>query len=1118
MQCPQCQARSDPGKRFCGDCGAPLAQVCPACGVQGPPGKKFCGDCGASFAAAPKPAAPTPPAVARPMAERRYMTIVFCDLAGSTPLAARLELEDVREVIAGYHKVVASLIAEAGGFLARYVGDGVLAYFGYPRSREEDPERAVRAGLLVADAVGRMVTLAGPAGVLQARVGIASGLVVVGDMADTGAGEAHAVVGETPNLAARLQGIAAPGKVVIDAATRRLIGGLFVSETLGALTLKGLDKPIEAWCVQAENKGRSRFEALRTGSSGTLIGREEELEFLLRRWGRTLGGDGCGVLVSGEGGLGKSRLVDAFEAGLGGDVTRLHCYCAPHHQLSSYHPMIAFLEQAAGFDAGDRAGARLGKLLELVGRVGLSGNAVGALADLLSIAGDRPQLSAPRRKEQTLEALIGYVEAVARHGPTLLLVEDAHWLDPSTGEFLDMVVDRLVTLPLLLVVTSRPEFEPPWLSHPGMSLLALRRLDRGQAAEIVADMAASTGLSPGVCERIISGADGVPLYIEELTKAVLESQRAMPGRDADRLLVPSSLQASLMARLDRQPAAKEVAQVGSVIGRSFAETLLLSVAQLPDALVQQGFEELIASRIASRRGESPNATYTFKHALVQDAAYESMLRDRRVALHERVAELLGQREPGLTEVSPELLGHHYAEARRTEEAARHFLRAAQRSVERSALPEARAHLARGTSLAGELPPGPIRYRLETEAHLLLGNVQMSLSGFGSPEHGEAFAQAAMSCRRLERTDPSHLRFTLRALYGDWTCKLHRGDLAAALPVAEELRQFGLEQVDPETRMTCETTYGFTRLLSGHVNEAGPIYAAALLLAAEPATGTSIANFGFDALALLQGQASRALACMGHAEQAEQQAQQALATARRANHQATLAITLAVCATTAWLLNDVEATASRSAALLALAAEHSFAFWLARGNGYAGWAASAGGAAERGAAMVREGLELLQGAGISLYTPGMLAMLADACLAAGRPEAASDAIKAGLSQAYRTGEIWLAAELHRRRADMLLHASAGRDDGVIEPELLRAIALARRQGANLFELRAATSLAKLWQAQGRTVEARQVLEPIHGWFSQDREQVDVERASLLLQQLTPATSKNEASLHTPLLGS
>ena len=579
MQCPQCQATSEPGKRFCSDCGAPLSQVCPACGVQGPPGKKFCGDCGASFAAAPRPAEPSPAVVvAKPTAERRYMTILFCDLAGSTSLAAQLELEDVRDVIADYHRVVAGLISEAGGFLARYVGDGVLAYFGYPHSCEEDPERAVRAGLLIAEAVGQLITPAGPAGALQVRVGIATGLVVVGDIADSGAGETHAVVGETPNLAARLQGVAARGSVVIDPATRRLIGGLFVCETLGATAFKGVDEPIETWCVQAESKGRSRFEALRNETTGALIGREEELEFLLRRWRRALGGTGCGVLISGEGGLGKSRLVDAFEAELGENVTRLHCYCAPHHQVSPYYPLIAFLEQAAGFKPGDGTGAQLAKLLDLPGSVGLSGSTVGAMADLLSISGDRPQLSALRRKEQIMEALTGYIEAVTRHAPTLLLVEDAHWLDPSTAELLDMVVDRLVTLPLLVIVTSRPEFEPAWLGHPEMSLLALRRLDRGQASAIVAEIAATTGLSPEVCERIVTGADGVPLFIEELTKAVVESQRIAPGRDANRLLVPSSLQASLMARLDRQPAAKEVAQVGSVIGRSFAESLLMSVA------------------------------------------------------------------------------------------------------------------------------------------------------------------------------------------------------------------------------------------------------------------------------------------------------------------------------------------------------------------------------------------------------------------------------------------------------------------------------------------------------------------------------------------------------------
>lgn len=1124
MQCTQCQAPSLPGKRFCGDCGTPLAQVCPACGVQDTPGKKFCGDCGAAFSAEPRPVPPAPVtrpaataapvqpapvllpalAVAKPTAERRHMTIMFCDLVGSTPLAERLDLEDMRDVIAAYHRTVASVITEGGGFLARHIGDGVLAYFGYPHSREEGPEWAVRASLAVTGAVMRLVSPAGPAGTLLARVGIASGLVVVGDMAEAGTGESHAVVGETPNLAARLQSLAAPGSVVIDSATRRLVGGLFVCSTLGAQVLKGMADPVQAWLVQAESRGLSRFEALRTESYGALVGRQEELDFLRRRWRRARDGDGCAVLISGEGGIGKSRLVDALEAGLADEAAvRLHCYCAPHHQGSPYHPLIAFLEQAAGFEIGDEPAVRLAKLSGLLGRVGLSGDAVAALSDLLTIPGDRPKLPAHRRKERIVDALVGYVEAVARHSPALLLVEDAHWLDPSSRELLDMIVERLLGLPLLMVVTFRPEFEAPWLGHPEVSLLSLSRLDRRQAAAIVAQVAASSGLSEELCERIVTGADGVPLYVEELTKAVLDGQRTLPGRGSDRLVVPSSLQASLMARLDRQPAAKEVAQIGSVIGRSFAEALLTSVAQMPEALVQLGFKELIASRIASRRGESPNATYTFKHALVQDAAYDSMLRDRRISLHDRVAARLRQGKSGDMEAPPELLGHHYAEARQTEEAARHFLWAGQRSAERSAMVEARAHLTRGAALAAELPPGPVRALLEAELGLLLGNVQMSVYGFGSAEHGTAFAQAAVLCRTLERLEPLQVRFPMRALYGDWTCKLHRGDLVAAMPVAAEMRGLGSAQPDPETRITSETTYGFTRLLGGHLAEAWQVYQAALPLADEPASGTSMAEYGFDAAALLHGQSSRALACLGFIDQAEQQAELALAAARRVNHQPTLAITLTVCATTAWILRDTQATASRSAELLALTAEYGFAFWLARGKGYAGWAACEAGMPDRGATIVREGMETLSGSGIALYGPGMAAMLADACRGAGQTEAAMEAVEAGLDLAYRTGEVWFAAELHRRRAE-LLQLLTPRDEVAGEAELLRAITLAQSQGAKLFELRAAASLAELWREQGRQAEAFHLLGSVHDWFTEGLGSRDLNHADSLLKQVAPTS--------------
>ncbi|MEO9191665.1 MAG: AAA family ATPase [Acetobacteraceae bacterium] len=587
---------------------------CARCGSANADGKRFCGDCGASLG-------PTPPVpAAAPAAERRQLTVMFCDLVGSVALGSRLDPEDIRDVIAAYHSNVAALIEEHGGFVAQYLGDGVMAYFGYPQAREEDAERAVRAGLAAVAVVARLETVAGPAGTLQARVGIASGLVVVGEMAQT-----HSAVGDTPNLAARLQTFAQPGTVVTDAATRRQIGGLFACQELGAHELKGFPDAVAAWRVDAENAVQNRFEALRPAALAPLVGRDEELDLLLRRWRQARQGEGRLVLVSGEPGIGKSRLVAALEERLSGEAfARLRYFCSPHRQDSALHPVITHLEHAAGFAREDNGEENRRKLLALLGPT--PAEDVALLSDLLSLPpGGAPalNLTPQRRKERTFEVLLRQLEGLA---PALMVFEDAHWADPSSRELLDLLIERLPRLSILVLVTFRPEFQPPWIGRAGTTLLALSRLDRRDAA-VIAARVADTELAGDLLDRILTEADGIPLFVEEITNAVLE------GGGGERIAVPVSLKASLMARLDRLPAGKEVAQIGAAIGRVFPYELVEAVAQFPATHLRQGLEDLVASGLAFRRGVPPDATYTFKHALVQDVAYESLLRTRRTVLH-----------------------------------------------------------------------------------------------------------------------------------------------------------------------------------------------------------------------------------------------------------------------------------------------------------------------------------------------------------------------------------------------------------------------------------------------------------------------------------------------------
>jgi class 3 adenylate cyclase len=588
-------------------------------------------------------------------AERRQLTVMFCDLVGSTALSARLDPEDLREVFATYHRTVADVVRSFDGFVAKYMGDGVLVYLGYPRAHEDDAERAVRAGLGVVDAVARQNVKSVK---LQARIGIATGLVVVGDLIGEGSAQEQPVVGETPNLAARLQATAEPGAVVIGASTRRLIGDLFECRELGTIDGKGL--AARAWHVLRASAVASRFEALRGAALSRLVGRDEEIELLLRRWARARAANGQVVLISGEPGIGKSRITAALEERLHTEPhLRLRYFCSPYHQDSVLYPFIDQLGRAAGFARDDPLAARLEKLDDLLARATPPEEDVALIADLMSLpASERhpvPNLSPQRKKERTLEALTRRLDGLAREQPILMVFEDAHWTDPTSRELLDLTVERVPSLPVLLIVTFRPEFQPPWIGQPQVTMLPLNRLDRRDRTVLVEQIADGNTLSEEVVAQIADRTDGVPLFVEELTKSVLESGVPAVG-------IPTTLHDSLMARLDRLSSVRRVAQIGAAIGREFSYELLRAVSRLPENELQAALGQLVASGLVFHRGIPPDAVYAFKHALVQDTAHGSLLRSSRRQLHAQIAEALKTSSPELMESQPELLAQHYAEA------------------------------------------------------------------------------------------------------------------------------------------------------------------------------------------------------------------------------------------------------------------------------------------------------------------------------------------------------------------------------------------------------------------------------------------------------------------------
>ena len=660
------------------------------------------------------PPAPTLAPAAPGEAERRQLTMMFCDLVGSTPLSARFDPEDLREVIGAYYRCVADTVVRYAGFVAKYMGDGVLIYFGYPQAHEDDAERAVRAGLAVIDAVGRLGTLEQ----LSVRLGIASGLVVVGDLIGAGAAQEHGVVGETPNLAARLQALAQPGMLVIAESTRRQIGTLFEVEDLGAQPLAGFAEPQRAWRVVGESGVLSRLEALRSEAT-PLVGRDEELELLLRRWGQAKTGEGRVVLLSGEPGIGKSRLAAALLQRIESEPhTRLRYFCSPHHQDSALHPFIVQLERAAGFARDDHVEQKLGKFRSLLTPGARGDDDIELLAELLSLrsAAAEVDLSPQRKRERLLEALLHQLDALALSRPVLMAFEDAQWADPTSRELLDLTIDRVARIPVLLMITFRPEFEHAWSGEPHVTPLGLSRLAGRDGATLVERLAGSSGLTREVVDEIVERADGVPLFVEELTKAVLETNERgdrIAGLLAASALpyfqIPPTLHASLIARLDRLgPIAKEVAQVGSVIGREFGYDVVEPVAQRPTPELRAALDRLTAAELLFCRGIAPQSTYLFKHALVQDAAYSTMLRARRQELHARVAAVLEQLFADLVERQPELLAHHFTQAELLDQAIQFWRRAGMRSVARSAHSEAARHFECALDLLQKLPPSEQR--------------------------------------------------------------------------------------------------------------------------------------------------------------------------------------------------------------------------------------------------------------------------------------------------------------------------------------------------------------------------------------------------------------------------
>ena len=800
-------------------------------------------------------------------------------------------------------------------------------YFGYPEAHEDDAERAARAGLAVIDAVGRLATQEP----LNVRIGIATGLVVVGDLIGAGAAQERGVVGETPNLAARLQALARPGTLVVADSTRRQIGTLFEIEDLGPQPLAGFAEPQPAWRVVGESGVVSRFEALRSGTT-PLVGRDEELDLLLRRWQQAKSGEGRVVLVSGEPGIGKSRLTAALSQRIESEPhTRMRYFCSPHHQDSALYPFIGQLERAAGFARDDTTATKLDKLEALLGDAAEPGD-LSLIAEMLSLSGGERfpplDLSPQRKKERTLAALLRQLQALARRQPVLMIFEDLHWIDPTSRELLDLTVEKITGLPVLLVATYRPEFQPPWVGQSQVTVIALNRLGRNEGATLVHRLAGNLGaLPPDIVDEIVERTDGVPLFVEELTKAVVEagadrgyvSISAVPPSS---LAVPATLHASLLGRLDRLgPAAKNVAQVGAAIGRDFSHELLAAAVQLAEPELQEALRRLVEAGLVFQRGVPPAAEYLFKHALVQDTAYSTLLRGPRQALHRRIAEALEQRFPDFVETRPEIVAHHYGEAAIADKAITYWHLAGKSSVAKSAVHEAIAQLRRGLSLLDGLPETRERNQLELDIHVTLTAALMAGKGYADPEAVAALEQAN---RLVTETGAVGTPLHFFVLYGLWVSDAVGGTVAAALEHATNFLSVAQSQPASGPLLVGHRILGHSLTYSGDYPAALAHLETAASLYRPDEHRDSAFHYGQDIGVSAFVHLSWALWHRGYPDQSARAADRALAYSRQLGHAHTLSHALYYAGMAAVFARDVATVCAHGNDCVALASEHGFA--------------------------------------------------------------------------------------------------------------------------------------------------------------------------------------------------
>jgi predicted ATPase/class 3 adenylate cyclase len=1047
-------------------------------------------------AVSPTPASPLPDAA------RRQLTVMFADVVDSTQLSGQLDPEDYRDVLHAYQATCTEVVQRFDGHIAQRLGDALLVYFGFPHAHEDDAQCAVHTGLGILAAMQTLnQRLEQDRGMrLAIRVGIHTGLTVVSDV---GAGQQHEVLalGEAPNIAARIQGLAAPDTIAMSAVTCRLVEGYFACEALGLQTLKGVAAPVQVYRVLGESGTRSRLDIAATRGLTPLVGREQEVGLLRDRWAHARDGQGQVVLLSGEGGIGKSRLVQVLKEYVAhAPHTRFECRSSPYYQHTALYPITDLLQSTLAWQAAETPEQRLAKLERQLRQYRLPvEESILLFAPLLSLPVPAERyppltLSPQRQRHKTLESLVAVLLELAERQPVLFILEDLHWTDPTTLEFVDLLLNQVPTASLLIVLTCRPTFQPPWGLRSHLTPIAVHRLTRAQSETMAAHVAGGKTLPREILQHIVERTDGVPLFIEEMTKAVLESgylhdvegQYTLRG-PLPALAIPATLQDSLMARLDRLVTAKAVAQYAAVIGRQFAYQVLQVVSQLDDTMLQPELKRLVEAELLYQRGVPPQATYTFKHALIQDAAYHSLLKSTRQQYQQRIAQVLAERFPEVTEHQPELVAYHYTEAGLNEFAVEYWQQAGAQAVQRSANAEATVHLNTGLALLHMLPNTTARARQELEMQLALGAALAVTKGPASPEVESTYTKARELCQQLE--DSPQL---FAVLVGLRRCYVVRGELHTVRELEEQILPLAQHQHDSGALVEAHRGLGQTLFFLGefprvrsHLEQGIALYDVQRHRAHGAFQDPGVACLSYTAWVLW---------LLGYPDQALGRNAENLTLAQQVSHPYSLAYARTYAAILYQCRREWQETHQHAAAAVARSHEQDFAFWLGNSTMVRGWVLAMQGDVEEGITQIQQGLATRQATGASGRS-WIAALLAEVYGKSRQPEAGLLTLTEALAMVEKTGECAYAAELHRLTGELLLHRSPDHATAA-EACFQHALTVARRQHAKSWELRAAMSLARLWQSQGKCQDAYDLLAPIYAWFTEGFDTTDLIDAKAL----------------------